>query len=125
MVEEWEILHFTEPSEIDVRALLLHLHHFLNVFLHGFHFLFVGIGVHNAFHGVVFAFFYSESVELYIGIFHDVGHDVAFYFCGIALGVHATEHLFLKVQEVGFMGFVVKKWCQQRSLFIVKQGVIG
>ena len=95
IIKERELLHLSEPTEIDIRTLPLHIHHLTYLLLQLFHPLLVSILMKNTLQGVFFLLHNAESSYSQVRIAHDIRHDITLNLVIILLSIATIEELYL------------------------------
>ena len=95
-VEEREALHLRETAEIDIRSLLLHVHHLLETLFHPFQLLLLGVRMQDVVQFVGLLFLqHTVAVQMKPLLIQYLGHDFGLYRLVVALGIDAEHQLLL------------------------------
>ena len=105
--EERETLHLLEAAEVDVRPLLLHVHHAVHRFLQFLHALLGQLRVQHVLHGVVLHLFYTIARDSDVVVLHQFRHNLALDDAVVALCPQAVYHLHLQFSQFAAAAFVL------------------
>ena len=98
VVEEGKTFHLRETAEVDVRTLLLHVHHALESSLQFLHSLVFSLWVKDILQWVLFLFDQAQMTQLQVVALDNVGHDFRIDGTRIALGVQTVYQLHLQLR---------------------------
>ena len=97
--KERETLHLREPAEIDIRPLLLHVHHPMVALFQLFHLPFRLSWVQDILHGIFLCFFQAVARHTELLTVHQIGDNIALDRLRVLFRIHRHDKLLLEFQE--------------------------
>ena len=93
IIEEREPFHLTETAKIDIRTLLLHIHHLAYLLFHLLHALLISILVEDTLYRIFFLFHNAKTPDCQIRVAHDIRHNITLNLVIILLSILTIEEL--------------------------------